>query len=316
MIQVLDHVLLHRLEVVHDVRQLGILLAQFIDQVAHGKHRYLAVQFLHLLPGLAFPMPHLDHGLLKLLLEGGYILLESFALLLRQFLKLVGADDLAFAQGGEGQSGRRADQRDALFLRPLLHLAESPLLSFLEFFLGFLPARAVILALEGGRDCSQQFLHQPLHIAAQTDCLTRREPQGARSVRLIEVVDVAPVRGDWLGGGLPIEELTDGGAFPRATGPQSEQVVTLSLDANAKMDRIHRPLLADNLAQAFQVGGRLEVKLRWITARTELLCRQRSYHCVRVSLARCLMLLIPGSACSKPLGFGIQYPVTTPARRR
>src|SRR4030067_379567 len=63
-------------------------------------------------------------------------------------------------------------------------------------------AVTVFPVLERRRDGALEVLQHPLHVLAQLDADPGRKPQRARLVRLVEVVDVAPVGGRLLAGGL------------------------------------------------------------------------------------------------------------------
>ncbi len=72
-----------------------------------------------------------------------------------------------------------------------------------------------------------------------------------RLVRLVEVVDVAPIRWDCLFTCPLLEEFSYERAFPRPSGPKREQVVAFLLDTDAKAHRLNRPRLTDDIGQFF-----------------------------------------------------------------
>jgi hypothetical protein len=82
----------------------------------------------------------------------------------------------------------------------------------------------------------------------------------------LKVVDVAPIRGNWLGPGLLFKELAYERAFARSHGSQSKDVVALPPHADAEPHRLYRPWLSNDLRQILEVLSRLKSKLLWVAA--------------------------------------------------
>ena len=75
-------------------------------------------------------------------------------------------------------------------------------------------------------------------------------------MRVLEVVDVTPVGRGILRGRLAVQELADGGVLAERVGPEREQVEAGRADADAEAQRLDGPLLAEDLVDVLELGGR------------------------------------------------------------
>jgi hypothetical protein len=85
-------------------------------------------------------------------------------------------------------------------------------------------------------------------------------------MRLLKVVDVAPVWWKWPGLGMFDSVTLYQCMFTRAGWTQCKEVIAFVLDANAEPDRIDCPWLADDFRQIFQFLRGIEVELLQIAA--------------------------------------------------
>ena len=182
---------------------------------------------------------------------------------MRQGIELCGREELAFAHGADGVAARRADHHHLAGTRGVVQLAEELGLAALVFLLDVAHAAAVLVAAEDIRHAYQQTLDQFLHVVPQLRTAPCRQLQGARFGGVVEVVDVAPVRGRAAGAGLPREQLLYQRAFANAGRAGDVEVVALAGHADTELDGRHCPVLA---------GGGFEF-FEFITARDAEPCR-------------------------------------------
>jgi hypothetical protein len=87
-----------------------------------------------------------------------------------------------------------------------------------------------------------------------------RQAQGARVLRVVEVVDVTPVIRDGPCGGLLPEETAHHTVFAAARRTEHIEVVARCFHAGAEMNRLHGAVLAKGFREAIEVFRGLEVK--------------------------------------------------------
>jgi len=89
-------------------------------------------------------------------------------------------------------------------------------------------------------------------------------------VRLLEVMNVTPVRRDLLSFRALIEKPAHGRVFTYAGGSHREEVISLTLDPDAKLDRINGSRLTDHRSQVLKLFCCFELKLSRVAALTQL----------------------------------------------
>jgi hypothetical protein len=105
-----------------------------------------------------------------------------------------------------------------------------------------------------------QIIDQGAHVGGQPRAPAGRQAQGARTMRQLEIVDVAPIiRLGPLTGGPP-EEVFDRRALATARGAEGKDVVAGTADRDTEIDRLARAVLPDDFGQGLELGGRLEVE--------------------------------------------------------
>ena len=242
---VLLDVALDRVEVFRHIGQFAKAGAQLVHHQRDRAAGRLPVQIADRIAVLAFPLRHLLHDRFELALHLLDVALHPLALGLRQGLEHLRRQDLAVAPGRQRQPHRRAQQGDALLLGMALQFGERLLVALLELLVDDLAPRPVIVALEGRRQGRAQFPDQPLHRLAQARRTARRQLQAARLLRLVEVVDVAPVRRRRLARRPAPQEIVDQGMLAGAAGAQGIDVVALAAHGDGELDGLDRAVLAD-----------------------------------------------------------------------
>ena len=92
---------------------------------------------------------------------------------------------------------------------------------------------------------------------------------------VLEIVDVAPVGGGILLGGLAVEQLADSGVLAERVGPERKQVEAGRADADAEVQRFDGTLLTQDLVKVLEFGGGSESQRTRIAAAFERAWRQR-----------------------------------------
>jgi hypothetical protein len=236
-------------------------LFDVVDQVRDGIPDGLTVEVTQLVPALALQLRYPAQGRFQFTLQVLDVALDALLLFGVELLELVGAERLAFLHRRERNAHRRAHHRDSLFPGTSLHAFEAFLVALPHLLLNGLPAGAVFLTLEHGRDRRTQLLHQALHIVAQYPATTRGQTQRVRAVRRLEVVHVNPVGRRRLVGSPVFEKATHHGVLADARRPEREQVVALLPDADAEADRLDRPVLTDDILERLEIVRGLECEL-------------------------------------------------------
>ena len=278
---------LHARKVVGHDGDVAVALARLVDQVLDRVAHDVAVKGAELLARLPLPDGDLAEEGLKLALQSFDIALDARALGLVELLEVFRLDDLAAFQRRQRQAHGGADEPDALVERFALQRLEGRALTLLELLLDDLPAVAILLALEGGRDRHHELVHQPLHVASERHGAARRQPHRHRLVGVDEVVDVAPVVGHRLACGLGLEPAPHEMLLAHAARAESEDIEAWTLDADAEADRLGGTRLADRIVKVRQLRGAFEGETCGIAAAPERfrLKRPPRRACHRSSLA-------------------------------
>ena len=82
-----------------------------------------------------------------------------------------------------------------------------------------------------------------------------------RLVGLFKVVDIAPIPGQRLTGGMLFDITTDQRRFASARGAKGKDIVALAVDVDAKLDRLDGAILTNKVGHIGQLGccGALKV---------------------------------------------------------
>ena len=283
LLRVFDHVFFQGVEIRQHVRQVGIVLAQLRQQMADGQARGLAVQFLDLVAGLQPPARDPLDDLLQFLLQFLDRVLDLPTLLPGQLFVFLRPDHLPAADRRHGIAARCADQLNAALQRPIREFLEGPVVSLLGLLFDFLNAVLVLFQLQRGGNGGLEFFHQMRHVTLQLGSQTGRQAERPGLVRLLEVVDVAPVVGRGLVGGLFAQEVVDRGAFAEPGRAEHEHVVPIPPNADPKLDGVQRRGLAQNLLQILQLIGALECQMICRAAPSQL-GRTESHRAVPASV--------------------------------
>jgi len=144
-------------------------------------------------------------------------------------------------------SAGRLNERDIFFCRAIANFLKGLCLAIIELRVDFVVTRAVLVALKRGWNRRAQVLDQTLHFLAELLRLTRWEPNGMGFVWQLKVMNITPVRRDFLRRRAPVEKPPNDGVFTHASGAHREEVISLASDPDAKLDCINRSWLANDL---------------------------------------------------------------------
>ena len=269
-IDMLDHVLLHHVQMGQHGGHIGEAGADVVQGVLDGQQRVVLVELLELLGALLAPARQHLQDLAQLVLQATDGRADALLLIVGQLVEVVGRDDLAVARGDKGEAARGAQQEDLLAFGFVAQGLERGFFTLAEGVLDGLGLGAVLVAFEQPGDGAAQVVHQLGHLVAQVGAPARGEAQGLRFVRLLEVVQVAPLGRVGLGGRLACQQLLHHAALAHARGALHIDVVALMAHAGAELHGLHRAHLADQLAQVFQLGGGLEIELMGIAGVVQL----------------------------------------------
>ena len=242
---VLLEVRAHLLDVVHDLGQVVVVLAQLLDEQGHRVAHHLLVEAAHPLAPLALPLGRLLENLLQLLLQLGDVRAHLRLGLLGPLAKGFRAHHLALGGGRQGEPRGGADQAHAARLGVLLQLVERGFLALAELRLKGLGSGLVLLALESRGNGRAQLADELLHVGAEPAAPAGRQLERARLVGLLEVVDVAPVGRRRHSGRRLLDVAPDERVLAGAGRAVGEDVVAMAPDADAEPDRLQRTLLAE-----------------------------------------------------------------------
>ena len=235
---VFDHVRFDGIEVVDDMGELGVTLAQRAHLMADRDHRRFAVERAQLIAVLLVPLREFLEVLLQLALQSRDVGLNLLLLILWQFAELFWCDDFVVAHRGKREAGGRADEADVFGAGVFPYFFEYLFLTVAEFLIDNLPPVTVIVAFEDCGNAGLEVLDQLLHVAPQRVAEAGRQAKRFRFVALFEIVDVAPVGGRGLGGGGLAHHAHDHRVAARGARTHDENVVSVALDADAEAHRL------------------------------------------------------------------------------
>lgn len=148
-------------------------------------------------------------------------------------------------------------------------------MAFSELLLQRVPSDSVFVPLKSGRHGVAKFLHKPLHGGGKLEPTTRRQLQSPRSLRILEIVDVAPVGWRGLGSRLVPQQVFDHRVPAGARRAKSIDVVSLAAHPERKIKSLDGTLLPDQPRGLFEFAANHEGQLGRIAAAVEQLWRQR-----------------------------------------
>jgi len=123
---------------------------------------------------------------------------------------------------------------------------------------GLLASPRVLLAFEGARNLPLHRLEKRRHGRRQSPALAGRYREGARAVRLGEVVDVDPVRRRRLPRREGAHGRQDSALAPGARRTGGVEVEAARADLERKRDRLGRARLPDRRVDRCDLGRRLK----------------------------------------------------------
>ena len=263
--QLLDHGLqqvdLHRLQVGADPGIFCVTLGQRRQQRLQRQADGFFIELTQLVARLALPLRQARQLFVEALFQGRDIDVKTFALSLRQLGELGLVQRLAVLHRGEGDVAAVAVQGHLFFQRGALDHIQGAVVALVEDAVDGALLLLVRRMLEHRRKGRQQVINQVVDIGQKGTRRARRQLQRPRLARFVEVIDVHPVRrcGQTLGFGL--EVALHKRETPGAGLAHHIDVVTRPRHGHAKLQGIHRPLLAEHAAKGLQLVSTVEVEL-------------------------------------------------------
>jgi hypothetical protein len=124
--------------------------------------------------------------------------LESAALGLRHAFEDRRFDRLSVTHRRDGKPHRSLDEPDAPFRRAPGHVGQRGASPFGQLLVDLLVTQPVLLGFQGRRHRGPEIVNQLGHVVEERHTSPGRQRNRMRPVRLLEVVDVAPVAGGRL----------------------------------------------------------------------------------------------------------------------
>ena len=178
----LHHVFADRIQIVHNIREVGPLSPEFPDRAAECQLDHLFIQSVDALPNF-FPHPgNLLDGLLQLLLKLLNLGFNQLFLFIRKVLVFLGIDHLTLAHGGKGKTGWRCDHGNVVAVGLFLDLEQALVLPLGHFFLQLLQAGLVFLAFKSRRNGRAKLFCQLTHVFLELLPLPRWQLDCARPI--------------------------------------------------------------------------------------------------------------------------------------
>src|SRR5262245_57934480 len=91
----------------------------------------------------------------------------------------------------------------------LLQRSESLLMALSELMFERVAAGSILVTLERGGQSGAKFFDKPLHCSGEPSAAPRRQLQVTRPLRIVEIVDVAPVGGRRFGLRFLAQQILD-----------------------------------------------------------------------------------------------------------
>jgi len=199
-----------------------------------------------------------------------------FAFGRRKLPELLRRQGLAVACGRQPQPLCRAQQGDTASVGARSQSAESLFVPSLEFLFDHRTLRPVFLVLERRRQGGAQFLDEALHRRGEPGTSTRRQAQPARLLRIVKIVDIAPIGWGRLALCLFAQQRLNLAVPAGAARPQRIDVVALAAHPHRQTDCLDRTLLPDEARHLFKFAAQRERQVGGGAAMVEERRRQRS----------------------------------------
>ena len=162
--QMVQHIVLHPLQIIHHLGQAFIFLFHILNQVAGGKQCHLAIELFDF--NIVFPpLPgHFRYQKFHLILEVINFLFQLDFFFFRQGVEFIFTQYLIFKHGGEHKTGRGLAKVHALFAGFFRVFFYKAGLLFTEDFFNLLNLFLIFACLKGGVNGFAQILNQVFHV--------------------------------------------------------------------------------------------------------------------------------------------------------
>ncbi|MNO78891.1 hypothetical protein D3C76_700450 [compost metagenome] len=251
----LQQVELQRLQVGADPGVVVVLLHQRRQQRLQRQGDGFLVELAQLVARLAFPLRQADQLLVELLLQIGDIGMETLALGFRQLGELGLVERLAVLHRGEGDVRAIAVQRHFLFQGAPLDGVQSLVVTLVE---GAVDGALLLLVgrvLEHRGEGGEQVFDQMIDIRTEFRRAARRQFDGLRFARFVEVVDVDPVGRRDQALALGLQVALDEGEAAGARLAHDEYVVARARHSHAELQGLDGALLTEHAEEWLQFVG-------------------------------------------------------------
>ncbi len=128
----------------------------------------------------------------------------------------------------------------------------------------------VVIALECRRNRETHILDQRMHIVPEFHAFACREGQGPRSLRIVEIVDVAPIAAGRFACGAIAHELLDEAMTMASRPAQDEYVVTGTVNLYTEANGLDCALLSQARLTGRQLIAAIESCLEGLTCPAQI----------------------------------------------
>jgi hypothetical protein len=262
--QLLDHgfqqVHLHRLQITANGGVLGVLLRERREQWLQGQGDGFFVERTQLVVRLTFPLRQAGEFFVQPLFKTRDVLVETLTIDFRQLGEFGFVQRLAIEHRREGDVAAVAIQGDVFFQCQTLDDVEGLVVTLVE---GAVDGAFLLLVggvFEDRRESRQQVVDQTVDITDERTGGARWQFQCARFTRLIEIIDVHPVRRCLQAFAFGFQVAFDERKATGAGLAHDKYVVTGARHGHAELQGFDRTFLAEHTAKGLQIIGGSEAE--------------------------------------------------------
>ena len=164
--------------------------------------------------------------------------------------------------GHKGKALWRAQQANARQPRIVREITQGLLLAIFVLRLQGFHACAVAVCFQRAIDRRAEFIVEVQHVAPERRATPGGQAQRARTVGIVEIIDVAKIAGAGCGGGLKVDEPAYSGVAPKSGGAENENVVAAARVRHAEAHCFVGTRLAEGAIarRDFSRGGKAQTR--------------------------------------------------------
>ena len=213
-----------------------VFVVQIVNRLFDRHFEKFFAQIVYLAALLVFPLRQIGSRVLNLFLHLIEIFNQLLFLFLGKFVEGFGAQDLAVFDRRHDQTDRHVQQRNALAFGFLLQQFDIFFLILAVFFVNDVDTGLKLVAVGNGGNRHRQILDELVNVFGKLDGRAGRKADGARFIRLFEIIDIGPVVRRRPVLRLFVQDAFDQTGFAGPFGAEAEQVITFRLNIDANLN--------------------------------------------------------------------------------